>query len=186
MLHQYGSTCKPCKNVTTNTKKNNRQSIEQYSRPADGENQHIIDTQWNALAQKKNPKKQKNNNHMSSMMIWRKKMEKWVHSSEWIRDVLTCEAGWGRVGLDVRLSIALNHIPEAPNISGMEDVEGLVGMQLAVFHVWAKQVVVWTGVPLTKKGVGCFRSKGTHSNAVQKSTIMNVWRIFSTAVMLIY
>lgn len=185
MLHQYGSTCKPCKNVTTNTKKNNRQSIEQYSQPADGENQHIIDTQWNALAQKN---KKQNQKTIICLPWWfgEKKMEKWVHSSEWIRDVLTCEAGWGRVGLDVRLSIALNHIPEAPNISGMEDVEGLVGMQLAVFHVWAKQVVVWTGVPLTKKGGGCFRPKGTHSNAVQKSTIMNVWRIFSTAVMLIY
>lgn len=61
---------------------------------------------------------------------------------------LTYEARWGRIGLDVLLSVALDHIPEPPHVAGVKDVEGLVGMGPSVLHVRPEQVVVGTGVPL--------------------------------------
>lgn len=68
--------------------------------------------------------------------------------------VLTYEARRGRIGLDILLSVALNHIPESPHIAGVKDVEGLSRMELAVLHVRTEQVVVGTGIPLTKRGGG--------------------------------
>lgn len=65
--------------------------------------------------------------------------------------VLTYEAGRGRIGLDILLSVALNHIPEFPHIAGVKDVEGLARMELAVLRVRTEQVVVGTGIPLRKK-----------------------------------
>lgn len=61
---------------------------------------------------------------------------------------LTYEARRGRIGLDVLLSVALDHIPEPPHVAGVKDVEGLVRMGPPVLHVRAEQVVVGTGVPL--------------------------------------
>lgn len=65
--------------------------------------------------------------------------------------VLTDEARRGRVGLDILLSVALDHIPESPHIARVKDVEGLAGMELAVLNVRAKQVVFRTVIPLMKK-----------------------------------
>lgn len=65
--------------------------------------------------------------------------------------VLTYEARRRRIGLDILLSVALNHIPESPHIAGVKDIEGLARMALAVLHIRTKQVVVWTGIPLMKK-----------------------------------
>lgn len=64
---------------------------------------------------------------------------------------LTYEARGGRIGLDVLLSVALNHIPESPHVAGVQDVEELVGMGPAVLHVRPEQVVVGTAVPLRKR-----------------------------------
>lgn len=64
---------------------------------------------------------------------------------------LTYEARGGRIGLDVLLSVALNHIPESPHVAGVQDVEELVGMGPAVLHVRPEQVVVGTVVPLRKR-----------------------------------
>ena len=64
---------------------------------------------------------------------------------------LTYEAGRGRVGLDVLLSVALNHIPQLPHVAGVQDVEGLVGVELTALCVRPEQVVVRTGIPLKKK-----------------------------------
>lgn len=78
--------------------------------------------------------------------------------------VRTYEARWGRIGLDVLLSVALNQIPESPHIAGVKDVEELVRMDFAVLHVWSEQVVVRTGVPLRNKWGGAltpqFRPQG--------------------------
>lgn len=64
---------------------------------------------------------------------------------------LTYEARrWG-IGLDVLLGVALNHIPKTPHVTGVEDVEGLAGMEFTVLHIRAKQVVVWAGVPLRRR-----------------------------------
>lgn len=65
--------------------------------------------------------------------------------------VLTYEARWGRIRLDILPSVALNHVPESPHVAGVKDVEGLVRMDLAVLHVRTEQVVVRTGIPLKVK-----------------------------------
>lgn len=65
--------------------------------------------------------------------------------------VPTYEARGGRIGLDILLSVALNHVPEPPHVAGVKDVEGLVRMDLAMLHVRTEQVVVRTGIPLKEK-----------------------------------
>lgn len=62
--------------------------------------------------------------------------------------------------MDVLLSVALNHVPELPHIAGVKDVEGLVRMDFAVLHIRTKQVVIRTGIPLTKK-TAQFRPQGS-------------------------
>lgn len=71
---------------------------------------------------------------------------------------LTYEARRGRIGLDILLSVALDHVPQSPHVAGVEDVEGLVGVDLAVLHVRTEQVVVGTGVPLVGEKEGTGRS----------------------------
>lgn len=66
--------------------------------------------------------------------------------------ILTYEARRGRIGLDVLLSVALDHIPQSPHIAGVEDVERLARVELAVVHVRTEEVVVGTGIPLRRGG----------------------------------
>lgn len=65
---------------------------------------------------------------------------------------LTYEAGWGGIGLDVLLSVALNQVPQPPHVARVEDVEGLGRVGFAALHVGAEQVVVRIGVPLRGRG----------------------------------
>lgn len=46
----------------------------------------------------------------------------------------------------------MNQVPQPPHVAGVEDVEELARVGLAVLHVGAKQVVVGTGVPLRRWG----------------------------------
>lgn len=64
---------------------------------------------------------------------------------------LTYEARGGRIGLDVLLSVALNHIPESPHVAGVQDVKELVRVGPAVLHIRPEKVVVGTGVPLGER-----------------------------------
>lgn len=61
---------------------------------------------------------------------------------------LTYKPRGGWVGLNGLLGVALDHVPEMPQIFGVEDVEGLGGVELPVLHVRTEQVIVWTGIPL--------------------------------------
>lgn len=53
--------------------------------------------------------------------------------------------------MDVLLSVALNHVPQLPHVARVKDVERLVRMELPVLDVRAKQVVIWTGIPLMRQ-----------------------------------
>lgn len=78
--------------------------------------------------------------------------------------VLTREARRGRIGLDILLSVALNHVPECPHVAGVKNVKGLVWIELAVLLVWTKKVEVWTVIPLMKK-----ERQTTKSNPLMKT-----------------
>lgn len=64
---------------------------------------------------------------------------------------LTYKPRGGWVGLNGLLGVALDHVPEMPQIFGVEDVEGLGGVELPVLHVRTEQVIVWTGIPLSER-----------------------------------
>ena len=66
----------------------------------------------------------------------------------------TDEAGGGRVGLDVLLGVGLDHVPQAPQVGGVEDVEGLVRPVLPPPHVRREEVEVRVLIPLEGDGEG--------------------------------
>lgn len=68
--------------------------------------------------------------------------------------VFTYEARGGRIGLDRLLSVALNHIPELPHVTGVKDVEGLGRVEFPALHIGTKQIIIRTSKPLRKKEGG--------------------------------
>lgn len=90
--------------------------------------------------------------------------------------VLTYEAGRGGIGLDVLLSVALNHIPQSPHVARVKDVEGLVRVEFAVLDVRTEQVVVRTGVPLTKK-----ERDNSADSGVLSGRMKSLWWCFKVA-----
>ena len=64
----------------------------------------------------------------------------------------TNEAGGGRVGLDVLLGVGLDHVPQAPEVGGVEDVEALVRPLPPPPHVGCEEVKVRVLIPLEGEG----------------------------------
>ena len=64
----------------------------------------------------------------------------------------TNEAGGGRVGLDVLPGVGLDHVPQAPEVGGVEDVEALVRPLPPPPHVGCEEVKVRVLIPLEGEG----------------------------------
>lgn len=91
--------------------------------------------------------------------------------------VVTCEAGRGRVRLDLVLGVVLDQLPQTPDESWMEDVKRLLGSETAMSDVGGEQIEVRLLEPLRRKTSEHF----TEEEAVTDTLVINLVIKVSTA-----